>query len=159
MLLRIMIVCGTLAALAAANVTPGCAAARPTFGGEWAGITKSTWRLTQMLGDPLPADAARPTLTFADADRAVGRAVVNRYFATYQQDGFGHLTFGVVGSTRMAAPGDPAAMRREQQYLDTLSRVGFYALQGDTLTLYAEDEEPLLGFERAADVTSNSVER
>ena len=157
MTIRLLIVCCTLACLVSIATVPGCAAARPTLGGEWSGVTGSPWRLTQMLGEDLAAGATHPTLEFADEDRAVGRAEVNRYFATYQHDGFGHLTFGVVGSTRMAAPGDPSAMRREQLYLDTLSRVEYYALQGDTLTLYAADEEPLLRFTRSSSLPSRSA--
>ena len=145
---------GCLIGVVALLTLPSCTAARPSFGGNWAEVAGSAWRLTEMLDEAPPADQPAPTLTFSDDDRAVGRAVVNRYFATYQQDGFGHLTFGVVGSTRMAAPGDPAAGQREQRYLDTLSRVEFYALQGDTLTLYAADEEPLLRFTRSSSVPS-----
>ncbi len=141
---------GVVAALMLASASVGCATARqPTFGGDWADVSDHTWHLVEMAGQAVPPGDDRPTLTFSNDTRAVGNAGVNRYFATYQQDDFGHLTFGIVGSTRMAAPDRPAVMQRERRYLDALNLVGFYGLDADRLTLYAGDR-PLLRFVRGA---------
>ncbi len=75
------------------------------------------------------------TLNFAD-DGINGSAGCNSYFGEASQSG-SSLTFGAIGSTRMACP-EPI-MQQENAYLAALGTVSSFTLEGDQLTLDYED--------------------
>ncbi len=75
------------------------------------------------------------TLNFAD-DGINGSAGCNSYFGEANQSG-SSLTFGAIGSTRMACP-EPI-MQQENAYLAALGTVSSFTLEGDQLTLDYED--------------------
>jgi heat shock protein HslJ len=75
------------------------------------------------------------TLNFADGG-INGSAGCNSYFGVFTQSG-SSLTFGAIGSTKMACP-DPT-MQQENEYLAALGAVSSFTLDGDQLTLAYED--------------------
>lgn len=75
------------------------------------------------------------TLTFTDGG-INGSAGCNSYFGEFTQSG-SSLTFGAIGSTKMACP-DPL-MQQENEYLAALDTVSRFTLEGDQLTLEYED--------------------
>lgn len=76
------------------------------------------------------------TLTFENAERAVGSTGCNRYFAAVRMSERARLRFGQPGSTRMACP--PAVMEQEQRFLAAIEAVRGYRLDGTTLVLFDE---------------------
>ena len=78
-------------------------------------------------------DGAEITISFDGAEkRFYGKSAVNRYFGPYEQEG-NSLVFGATGSTMMAGPEN--LMAAEQEYLQFLSGVKSFRLDGDTLIL------------------------
>ena len=75
--------------------------------------------------------------------RAGGFAGCNRFSAGYELSG-DQLRFGAAIATRMACVG---GMELERDYLQALSRVTRYRLQGSTLTLLA-DKDVLATYQR-----------
>lgn len=96
----------------------------------------------QIAGD----NSARPiTLQFDAAEKRVsGFAGCNRFGGSYTRD-HNQLSFGAMMSTKMACV-DNARNQTEQQFLEALSHVDSYALEGDTLTLFDANAAQLLRF-------------
>ncbi len=86
------------------------------------------------------AGAAAPTLQL-DGRQMSGNAGCNRYGGTYaareQTLRFGRITSTMIGCSAPLA-------QQEQRYHKLLSQVGRYALQGDTLTLFAGAKDRLV---------------
>lgn len=96
------------------------------------GLENAEWRLRTLHGRPVSPDA--PTLHFDAANkRASGFAGVNRYFGSYESGAGGKLSFGALGSTRMAGP--PAAMKLEAEFLAMLGSADGMRLASDGRTL------------------------
>lgn len=127
--------------------SPGMAQDLPALDG-------SQWRLELVDGKPLPP-AAQVTASFADG-RVTGKAGVNRYFAAYNVDGR-VLTFGEIGSTKMAGPEDLMAV--ESCYLDALKAVRTYQLVDEKLELWdAADVRRLVLVRAGPDTALTGVE-
>jgi heat shock protein HslJ len=132
------------------ELSPGqSAATRPQKAFRVAAIPGGEWRLTYVEREgqrmTLP-DQPRATLSF-DNGTAAGHSFVNRYFGTASVTEFGRLSWvGELGSTRMAGP--PGLMEVEDQYLEALSRVTRWRVEGDTLTLDSADHGVLLRYSR-----------
>jgi heat shock protein HslJ len=58
---------------------------------------------------------------------------------TYETDEAGGMTFGAISATEMACEDPPGVMEQERLFLEALSEVATYELQGDLLTLRWED--------------------
>ena len=107
-----------------------------------------TWQLTKMRGKKIDyAESQQPvSLKFnPEAGTISGRSGCNRYFGTYAATSSNLMTFGEVGSTRMACP--DSFMRLERQYLQSLSKVDHYEL-GEYGLLLLQGETVLLEFEK-----------
>ncbi|WP_022955515.1 META domain-containing protein [Perlucidibaca piscinae] len=133
-----------LVAVMLAAAVQGCAS---TGGGTGAGgITDQEWALTSLAGKPVEvSNPLRPLTLRIDSDvvRAGGFAGCNRFSAGYELSG-DQLRFGAAIATRMACVG---GMELERDYLQALSRVTRYRLQGSTLTLLA-DKDVLATYQR-----------
>lgn len=75
------------------------------------------------------------TLNFTN-DGSHGSAGCNSYFGEFTQSG-NSLTFGAIGSTKMACP-EPI-MQQENEYLAALGTVSSFALTDEQLTLHYDD--------------------
>lgn len=91
---------------------------------------------------PLPA-GSRVTLTLLADGTFQGTAPVNIYFGGYSLDREA-LTFGVIGSTRMA--GSPELMDLEARYFSLLGEVRSSAIREGVLTLSDDEGTSLLLF-------------
>jgi heat shock protein HslJ len=79
------------------------------------------------------------TATFADGE-ITGNATCNGYFGTVQLDGAA-ITISEVGRTMMACE---TGMEQEEQYLEILAAVSTWEIEGDTLTLRADNGSALV---------------
>ena len=109
------------------------APAAPTLAGEW--------RIAELGGQTLPADA-RARISF-DAARSVfnGSAGCNSLFGSYQADG-ASLKFGDTASTLMAC--EPALMKREQALSSALRRTAAYEFDNGALVFKNKQGKTLL---------------
>ena len=133
-----------LAADASPAVSPGASAAP-------AGIPLegTTWLLTNLRLSgayaPIP-DGATSTLLL-DGGHAGGTGGCNQWFADYTLEGES-LTFGTIGSTLMLCEGAGGLV--ETFYFADLPAVAHWSIEGDTLTLSADDGQPVLAFSAQA---------
>lgn len=114
-------------------------------------LNSATWQLVQMTDTtgnwitPI-ADTVLTANFDAAQKRLSGSAGCNRYFATYQQDAqdAAQLTVGMAASTRMACA--EAVLNQEQAFLQQLSAIRSYQIEGDRLTLYNDQQQPIVRF-------------
>ena len=86
----------------------------------------------------IAANELAPSLVLdLEEARVTGSGGVNRLTGHFALSG-DELRFGPLATTRMAGP--ESAMQREAALLAALERVTSYALDGRTLTLFAEDQ-------------------
>lgn len=117
------------------------------------GTLSGDWVLVELGGEPVElAEAERaPSISFDDsASRAEGFAGCNSYFSTYSVDG-ASLTFGPVGTTRMACPGMEDDI--EARFLTVLRHTKAWRIKGGKLQLLGADMT-LARFERAPESES-----
>lgn len=100
-----------------------CASPAPSLNG-------TQWRLISLNGQPVPGQLV-PTLAFRDGN-AGGKAGCNGYGSEYEQNG-DKITFGHALSTMMYCEG---AMEVEISFLQTLTEIDRFTVEGDTLTLF-----------------------
>ena len=97
-----------------------------------------------------PKDA-EITLGFDGKDKQFfGCSAINRYFGSYKTSG-NQLSFDTAGTTMMSGPED--LMNAEQEYLQFLSEVKTYQLDGNLLILSKANGENLI-FEKTGDASS-----
>ena len=97
------------------------------------------WDLIELGGKPVElAEAEKPpTISFDDdRQRVEGFAGCNTYFGDYVLAG-SSLTFGPLGSTRMACPGSEENI--ETAYLASLRQTTAWRIKGGKLQLLAKD--------------------
>src|SRR5262245_20955071 len=102
----------------------------------------TTWRLTELSVAGVPSDVSSDivsTLRLSTGD-ATGSAACNAFFGTYQTFG-SVLTFGHIGSTRLACPEPSASI--ESAYLQMFGLVASYATTDGSLTLADSEGEVL----------------
>lgn len=88
------------------------------------------------------ANNAEITLGFEGKDsRFFGKSAVNRYFGSYKLEGE-LLSFSPAGSTMMMGPRE--LMEAEQNYLQELSKIKSFKLDGKMLILYTSDNKELV---------------
>lgn len=132
--------------MAASYVNPGASkeeAFEPIVPSEMAGA----WTLIAIDGMPIAEVGKTPTLDILEDGSASGVGGVNR-FRTQLEIFDGRLSFGPAAATKMAGP--PEAMELESTYLTRLGAVSTYAVEGNTLRLWAGDNEALT-FQRGED--------
>lgn len=142
--------CGS--AIGATLLLAGCQAPGPRSSTEPPPVKMlgSNWALVSLAGE-LPAGESKITLEFGADGKVGGDAGVNRYFGPYQiahpDSGAGALSFGEIGSARMA--GSPELMKQESEYLDLLRAVDAYRAGGGLLELNGGGR-PLLRYRQIA---------
>ncbi len=108
-------------------------------------LNGNAWELTAINGSA-PISGTNVSLSF-DEDGVAGSAGCNRYFGSYEVDGK-KLSFGPLGSTRMACSEPEGVMEQEMRFLTLLGAAEGYKVKngvltittaaGDTLTFAAE---------------------
>ena len=101
-----------------------------------------TWLAENIKGGGV-IDNAQSTLVFASGGRVTGSGGCNRLFATANISGDA-LTFGAVGTTRMACA--PALMDQEQKFLGALAVTRTFRFEGPYLKLYDGNGAELIRF-------------
>lgn len=99
-----------------------------------------SWTLAEIDGAPVTKVGKTPTLEIFDDGSVSGVGGVNR-FQTQLKLVDGRMTFGPVAATKMAGP--PEAMDLESTYFIRLGAVSSYEADGETLRLWAGDDEGL----------------
>jgi heat shock protein HslJ len=99
-----------------------------------------SWTLVEIDGAPVTEVGKTPTLEIVDDGSASGVGGVNR-FQTQLKLVDGRMSFGPVAATKMAGP--PEAMDLENTYFTRLGAVSSYEIDGETLRLWAGDDEGL----------------
>jgi uncharacterized lipoprotein YbaY len=94
-------------------------------------LAVTTWSLEAVGGSP-GAEGVRSTIAFGTDGRVSGRGGVNQFGGSYQVVGE-TIEFGQMMATLMAGP--PEAMQQERAFLDSLSGVQPYSIDGDVLTI------------------------
>ncbi len=105
----------------------------------------TTWQLTngRLSGAYAPIPTGVVATLILNDGHAGGQGGCNQWFADYALDGTS-LTFGVIGSTLMLCEGDGGTI--ETFYLADLPAVASWAIDGATLTLSADDGQPVLAY-------------
>jgi putative lipoprotein len=111
---------------------------------EAGGLVGTTWQLEALGGAPV-VDQVRVTLEFPDEGKVVGKGPCNRFFGSVQVSG-NTISFGALGSTRMACP--ESVMQQEAVYFSALQRAERYAFQGTSLLISSKGREQPLRFRR-----------
>ncbi|HSN53093.1 MAG TPA: amidohydrolase family protein [Candidatus Sulfomarinibacteraceae bacterium] len=119
--------------------------AMPKVDGGNAGLTAlvGSWTLVALDGGPVEPVGKPITLEIAEDGAVAGVSGVNRFMTRLETADpiEGRLAFAPAAGTRMAGP--PEAMALEQTFLARLSTVTTYAVDGNTLRLWAADNEAL----------------
>ena len=119
------------------------------------GIPKGTWKLTAFV-KPRVVSSRRTdyshvinvipgievSMEFGE-ESVSGSAGCNKYSGSINVDD-STLALRVTTATRVWCDDHKGLMEQERSYLDTLSRVSFYRVFGDQLSLHTEDREALL---------------
>ncbi len=127
--------------LGVTGAVPGrAAAAAPGPVSDQADLAGTLWRVQDLGGEGVPADA-EGTLDFAEAGRIAGRAFCNRYSGQVQISG-SSIRVGPLAVTKMAC--GQAANERESRFLQALQGAERYTVDGSTLAIYsAGSDRPL----------------
>jgi len=101
------------------------------------------WTLVALDGEPFDEAGEAITLEIRDDGSAGGSSGVNRYMTRLETGALadGRIAFAPAASTMMAGP--PRAMEIERVFLERLAAVSSYAIDGDTLRMWAGDSEAL----------------
>jgi len=106
------------------------------------------WHLTEVGGSPvsLMADDKQPHILLdRKQNQATGFGGCNNFFGSYERDG-SSLTFGPVGSTRMACP-DPE-MSVETDFFKALEQTHQWKLEGHELLFLDGSSQVLARFSK-----------
>ncbi|RUA18112.1 MAG: hypothetical protein DSY55_00790 [Clostridia bacterium] len=87
----------------------------------------------------------RIAMTLDNNNQVSGNAGCNNYFGSYQIHGES-LTFGVIAATEMACPEPEGVMETESAFLDMLSKVKNYEIQGEKLAFFEKNGVKLANF-------------
>jgi heat shock protein HslJ len=132
---------GTLAALALAGCGSSASLAQPA-----AALEGTPWTLVALRGASVAGMPHAPSLLLqADQKRASGSSGCNRYTGGYTLAGE-HLSFGPAAGTRMACM---QGMEQEQAFLDALSAVAAWRIEGQRLELRDANGQAVLQFTKA----------
>lgn len=109
-------------------------------------LQQTHWNLTSLAGQSQPAHEPRrtPDLAFNSTDmRVAGSTGCNRFMGSYTIKGQ-QLSFSQMATTMMACS---QGMDTEQAYLDALSKVASWKIDGNSLELLDANNQPLAQFE------------
>jgi len=107
-----------------------------------------SWALVALDGEPVDEIGKQIALEIREDGRIGGSSGVNRIMTQLNTEALadGRIGFAPTAGTMMAGP--PRAMEIEQVFLQRFGAVSTYAIEGDTLRMWAGDNEALT-FERA----------
>ena len=97
-----------------------------------AGLAGTLWRVQDLGGESVPADA-QGTLDFAEAGRIAGRAFCNRFSGQVRISGTS-IRVGPLAVTKMAC--GQSANERESRFLQALQKAERYTTDGSTLSIF-----------------------
>ena len=129
-------------AAATDTVRPAASVSSPT-------LLNTYWKLMELAGNPVTvaANQNEPHLVLKPEPKQVnGSGGCNRFFGSYQTTGTA-LSFGGIGSTRMACP---SGMDTEAAFLSALGRVATWRISGQRLELSDSTAAVLARFEARA---------
>ena len=109
-------------------------------------LKETYWKLVEINGKAFKStsETREPHLILKTEDnRIIGHSGCNRYFGTYAQQENQRLSFGNIGSTKMACLDDDNI---EFRFFDVLGRTDSYTIKGDTLSLHRARMTPLAKF-------------
>ena len=131
----------------------GCASVNSTSAGN---LTKQTWVVTKLSGQPLVANTGI-TANFSDDGTVSGSAGCNRYNGKYALSG-SSITFSLNMAMSMMMC-EQAVMDQETAYINALSQVKTYTISGDRLSLKDGNDNELLVFQaQSQDLSGTSWE-
>lgn len=111
-----------------------------------ADLAHTRWQLTALGDETLDATREQQPYLTLDGDGNVhGNAGCNGLNGSYEQKGES-LSFGPLATTRKACPD----MEGEQAFLQALKAVSGFRIDGELLTLFDDDNQPLAGFQAIA---------
>jgi heat shock protein HslJ len=113
-------------------------------------LVGTTWTLTSIFsGDAVSSvvSGTEVTAVFATDETVSGSAGCNRFSGTYTMSG-NQLSFSPLATTKMACAG--YVMAQERVFLDAMSDVSSFVIDGEQLTLSDRFGAALLGFDGAA---------
>jgi LPXTG-motif cell wall-anchored protein len=116
-----------------------------------AGITGSTWELVSLTpagGAAEDTTSGGITLSFGPENAVSGSGGCNNYRTSYTTTGSGSIDFGPAAATLRACP-EPQGSR-EGRFFVALDAVSTYSLDGNRLTLSADDGAKLVFTAQAA---------
>ena len=114
-------------------------------------LVGTTWTLTSVAaGDTVMSVVSGTEITaeFADDETVSGSAGCNRFSGTYSAAG-AELSFSALATTKMACAG--YVMAQERVFLDAMSDVSSFVIDGEQLTLSDGSGGALLGFDGVPD--------
>jgi heat shock protein HslJ len=128
--------------LAIGEPAPAAIVASPdAVSGDYGSLVGS-WTLVALDGTMPPIQQGAPTLEVMPDGTVAGFAGINRYRAALKNgQPPGRVEFMLGPITMMAGPADIMAV--EQTYLERLGASSSFTIEGDTLRLYAGDNESL----------------
>lgn len=108
-------------------------------------LIASRWFLNSMLvdGEVTEFDELILNVQFEEGGKANGEGGCNSFFAMYLAGGDGSLSFGPIGSTKMACA---EGMELEAIYFTALSRIEIFRTSEGQLTLSSIDGQTVLTF-------------
>ena len=111
-----------------------------------ADLVNTYWKLTELNGKPATLGAGKKELHLVlelEKNTVRGFSGCNRFSGTYQKN-TNKLKFGPMAATMMACM---EGMEQEQAFLKALGRTERYAIKGNSLSLYSDDEKLIPRFE------------
>jgi heat shock protein HslJ len=130
--------------LAAGLILAACQPVSVTISGENQ-LAGTQWVLTELRGQPV-IPGPEVTADFTNTE-ILGQASCNSYSAPYSSSG-SSLNVEQAVATRMACMEPAGLMDQEQQYLQTLTEVSAYQLDGDVLRMQDASGAAVLVFQR-----------
>ena len=108
-------------------------------------LTNTRWQLSALGDKTLDASQQQPYLTLDGEGNVHGNAGCNGLNGSYQLKD-DTLSFGTIATTRKACPD----MAREQAFLQALKAASGLRIDGELLTLFDDNNQPLAGFQAIA---------
>ena len=108
-------------------------------------LTNTRWQLSALGDKTLDASQQQPYLTLDGEGNVHGNAGCNGLNGSYQLND-DTLSFGTIATTRKACPD----MAGEQAFLQALKAASSFRIDGELLTLFDDNNQPLAGFQAIA---------
>lgn len=120
-------------------------------------LTDNTWNLLELNGTAIEIDESFngiPHITFQIEDnKVIGNAGCNSFFGTYEAGENNDIKLSPMGSTMMACPN----LEIEDAFLAALENIKSYQIDGNILTLKAEDDQVVGKFENMVQISEDDV--